>query len=66
MDDVRGRDKFMFVGDTNTLTGQRMKLHQPSLFPFLKSIDVVLKLESGFGRCNLLVECTVICEESSA
>ena len=66
MDDVRGRNKFMFVGDTNALTRQRMELHQPRLFPFLKGIDVVLMLDSVSGRCNLLVEYTVICEESSA
>ena len=66
MDDVRGRDKFLFVGDTNALTRQRMELHQPSLFPFLKGIDVILKLDSVSGRCNLLVEYTVICEGSSA
>ena len=64
-DDVRGRDKFLFVGDTNALTHQRMELHQSSLFPFLKGTDVVLKLDSVSGRCNLLVEYTVICEESS-
>ena len=46
MDDVRGRDKFLFVGDTNTVTRQRKELHQPSLFPFLKGIDGVLKLVS--------------------
>ena len=63
MDDVRGRDKFLFVGDTNALTRQRIELHQSSLFPFLKGIDIVLKFSS---RCNLLVEYTVICEESSA
>ena len=56
MDDVRGRDKFMFVGDTNAMTRQRMELHQPSLFPFLKGIDVVLKLDCVFGTCNLLVK----------
>ena len=66
MDDVSGRDKFLFVGDTNALTRQRMKLHQPSLFPFLKGIDIILKLDSVSGRCNLLVEYTVICKESSA
>ena len=66
MDDVRGRDNFLFVGDTNALTRQRMELHQPSLFPFLKGIDVVLTLDSVSGRWNLLVEDTVICEESSA
>ena len=66
MDDVRGRDKFLFAGDTNALTRQRMELHQPSLFRFLKGIDIVLKLDSVSGRCNLLVGYTVICEESSA
>ena len=44
MDDVRGREKFLFAGDTNTLTHQRMELNQPSLFPFVKGFDVVLKL----------------------
>ena len=66
VDDVRGRDKFLFVGDTNALARQRMELHQPCLFLFVKGIDVVLKLDSVSDRCNLLVEYTVICEESSA
>ena len=65
-DDVKGRDKLLFVGNTNALTRLRMELHQPSLFPFLKGNDVVLKLDSVSGRCNLLVEYTVICGESSA
>ena len=67
MDDVSGRDKFLFVGDTNALTRQRMELHQPSLFPFLKGIDIVLKLVSlvdavcllrtqSFAK-SLLIEC---------
>ena len=63
---LRGRDKFLFVGGTNALTRQRMELHQPSLFPFLEGIDVVLKLDIVSGRGILLVEYTVICEESSA
>ena len=66
MDAVRGRDKFLFVGDTNALTHQMMELHPPSLLPFLKGIDVVLRLDSVSGRCNLLVEYTVVCGESSA
>ena len=66
MDDVRGRDKFLFVGDTNAWTRQGMELRQPSLFPFLKGIDVVSKLDSVSCRCNLLFEYTVICEKYSA
>ena len=65
IDDVRGRDKFLFVDDTNALTNQRMELHQSNLFPFLKGIDIDLKLDSVSGRCNLLVEYTIICKESS-
>ena len=52
-DDVQGRNKFLFVGDTNALTRQRMEPHQPSLFPFLKGFDVALKLDSVSGRCLL-------------
>ena len=33
-----------------------MELHQLSLLPFLKGIDIVLKLNSVSGRYNLLVE----------